>query len=103
MKRGYTGCHMTIYGTIIPGAISIARWANRVDSLTPKAKQRLKVLDWHRQHGKNVSLTARHFGLTRYTVREWQRRFNQKGIIGLNERSHRPKRLRQPTTHWSGR
>lgn len=92
---------MTIYGTILPGAISIARWANKVESLTSRAKQKIKVLDWHRSHGNNVSLTARHFGLTRYTVREWQKRFKEKGIVGLNDKSRRPKHLRQPITSWN--
>lgn len=89
------------YGVILPGAASIARWANRVDSLTLKAKQKIKVLDWHRVHRNNVSLTARHFGLTRYTVREWQKRFKEKGIVGLNDKSRRPKHLRRPTTSWN--
>lgn len=100
MQGRYAGCHMTIYGTILPGAASIAAWANRVQSLTPRAKWRIKVLDWHKAHQNNVSLTARHFGITRYTVRVWQKRFRQFGIMGLNDRSHRPKHLRQPTTAW---
>lgn len=100
MQGRYAGCHMTIYGNILPGAASIAAWANRVQSLTPRAKWRVKVLDWHKKHGSNISLTSRHFGLTRYTVRLWQKRFRQCGIIGLNDRSHRPKHLRQPTTAW---
>ncbi|MBU1091537.1 hypothetical protein KKA27_01580 [Patescibacteria group bacterium] len=54
MKGRYSGCHMMIYGAILPGASSIARLANKVDALTPKAKQRIKALDWHRAHGKNI-------------------------------------------------
>ena len=77
---------------------SISSWIEKTQRLTQKAKYRLKVVDWYRFHRKNISLTARHFGLTRYTVRSWVRRFNQKGIMGLQDRSHRPKRLRQPTT-----
>ena len=82
----------------MPGAISIANWANKVSPLTEKAKQKLKILDWHRSRNKNVSLTARHFGLTRKTMRKWQEQFNRLGIIGLNEQSRRPKRVRKPTT-----
>lgn len=91
---------MRIYGTIMPGAISIANWANRVSPLTDKAKHKLKILDWHRSRGKNVSLTARHFGLTRKTLRKWQKQFDCFGIVGLNERSRRPKHIRKPTTSW---
>lgn len=99
-KGRYAGCRMTIYGVTLPGAISIARWANKVDQLTPHAKQRLRILDWHRAHGKNISLTARHYGMKRDTIREWQKRFDRLGILGLIERSHRPKNLRTPTTSW---
>lgn len=92
---------MTIYGSILPGAISIARWAHKVGQLTPKEKKRIHVLDWHRSHGVNVSLTARHFGFTRLTIRKWQKRFQGKGIIGLKDISHRPKNLRTPVTPWT--
>lgn len=91
---------MTIYGTILPGAVSVARWADKVQPLTEEAKKKLKILDWHRGHGKNVSLTARRFGLTRKTVRSWQKRFDRLGIVGLNEQSRRPKNVRQPITSW---
>jgi len=91
---------MTIYGTLVPGAIKIARWANQVSGLTPQAKQRLKVVDWHRSHDKNISLTARHFNLTRLTVRNWINRFNQGGVLKLKDQSKRPKHLRQPITPW---
>ena len=99
-KGRYSGCHMTIYGSILPGAISIARWAHKVGSLTPKEKKRINVLDWHKHHGSNISLTARHFGLTRLTIRKWRKRFCEKGIVGLKDQSHRPKKVREPTTPW---
>ncbi|MDI6915981.1 MAG: integrase core domain-containing protein [Desulfitobacteriaceae bacterium] len=91
---------MTIYGYVLPGAASIARSASLVNSLTERAKYKIKILDWHRAHGNNNSLTARHFGLGRMTLYRWIRRFKQYGIIGLNEESRKPKRLRQPTTSW---
>jgi len=100
MKGRYSGRRMTIYGTTIPGAISIANWASKVEPLSLKGRRKLKVIDWHRAHGKNISLTARHFGLTRYTVRQWLKRFKKQGILGLNDKSHRPKHLRKPTTSW---
>lgn len=91
---------MTIYGYVLPGAISIARSTFLAGNLSERAKQRLKILDWHKEHGKNVSLTARHFGLTRYTVRNWQKKLAQLGPKGLNDESHRPKHLRQSTVSW---
>ena len=92
---------MTIYGTILPGAASIARSAALVNSLTERAKYKLKILDWHRTHGNNNSLTARHFGISRMTLYRWIKRFKRYGITGLNEESRKPKHLRQPTTSWN--
>ena len=101
MKGRYAGCHMTTYGSIFPGAVSIARWTNQTQSLTVKAKWRLKIIDWHKKHRENISLTARHFGLTRYTARLWLKRFKPIGIIALNDQSKRPKHLRRPTTSFA--
>ncbi len=89
---------MTIYGSILPGAVSIARRAEKTGELTIKARFRIKALDWHRRRGNNISLTARHFGLTRTTVRSWIRKFKSLGVVGLKDKSHRPKNLRKPTT-----
>ena len=91
---------MTIYGTILPGAVGIARSAALTDKLTERAKYKIKVLDWHRFHGSNTSLTARHFGIGRMTLYRWLKRFRHCGIIGLNEYSRRPKNVRKPTTAW---
>jgi len=89
---------MTVYGSRLPGAGRIANWAQQIESLTPEAKKRLKIMDWHKQHGENISLTARRFGLERKTVRRWRDRFYQYGVLGLNDRSRRPKVVRRPTT-----
>lgn len=97
--KGRYGTRMTIYGHVLPGAVSLANWAARTN-LTPKAKQKLKVIDWMRSHGNNVSLTARRFGLNRETVRIWKQKFETVGMIALNEKSHRPKHLRTSTTNW---
>ena len=87
-----------LYGTILPGAVSITRSAALVNSLTERAKYKIKILDWHKAHGENRSLTARHFGIGRMTLYRWIRRFKHYGVIGLNEESRKPKHLRQPTT-----
>ena len=100
MKGRYSGRHMTIYGSVLPGAIGLARWATKTENISEKAKQKLKAIDWLRAHKGNVSLTARHFGLTRKTVKKWRNDFNKSGIQGLNEKSHRPKKLRTMVTSW---
>ncbi len=89
---------MTIYGSILPGAIGIARSALRTGQLTERAKHKLKVLDWHRSHKGNISLTARHFSVTRKTVRAWRTQLTHRGPAGLNEQSRAPKKRRIPTT-----
>lgn len=99
MKGRYSGCRMTVYGHTLPGALCIARSAHLAGiKLTERAKEKVRVLDWHRKHGSGVSLTARHFGLTRLTVRRWLKRLRGGGPMALNDQSHRPKKLRKPTT-----
>jgi len=92
---------MTVYGAILPGARAIARSSVLAESLTEQARHRLKILDWHREHGTNASLTARHFGIGRMTLFRWLKKKEQCGLLGLNESSRRPKKLRMPTTAWS--
>lgn len=90
---------MTIYGSILPGARTIANWAASTN-ITEKAKHRLRAVDWLRSHNGDVSLTARYFGLNRETVRIWRDKFNRVGMLALNDRSHKPKNVRQQTTNW---
>ena len=92
---------MTIYGSVLPGARSVALGAWRTDCLTEQAKRRIKVFDWWRAHEKNVSLTARHFGIGRRTLQRWLGRFKKAGVVGLNEYSKKPKNPRTPTTLWN--
>src|SRR3990167_9466122 len=101
MKGRYAGSHMTIYGSLLPGGASIARSAILTESLTERAKYRVKVYDWWRDHGKNASLTARHFGIGRMSLYRWLKRFHGQGITGFNEQSRRPKNLRKPATPWN--
>jgi transposase InsO family protein len=100
MKGKYNGRHMTIYGTIIPGARAIAWSSALTDKLTEQAKQRIKILDWHKAHEKNQALTARHFGIGRMTLHRWIKRFEKFGLLGLNEQSTKPKQCRLPKTPW---
>jgi transposase InsO family protein len=98
MKGRYGKGHMMIYGHTLPGAAGIARSALRTGQLTERAKQKLKVMDWHRNHGQNMSLTARHFGFTRKTIRLWKKQLRLLGPSGLNEKSRAPKEKPKPTT-----
>jgi transposase InsO family protein len=55
------------------------------------------MVDWHRAHGANVSLTARHFGIGRSTVYRWLDRFDRLHLETLEDRSSAPRRRRRPT------
>lgn len=63
------------------------------------ARQRLKWMDYYEVHGRNAALTYRYFGISRQTFYRWKRRYDPGGLHTLEERTRRPKRLRQPT--WS--
>lgn len=55
------------------------------------------MLDWHRAHGGNVSLTARHYGVARSTVYRWLSRYDRLRLETLEDRSSAPHRRRRPT------
>jgi transposase InsO family protein len=65
--------------------------------LSPAARGRLRMLQWHEQHGRNVSTTCRHHGTSRPTFYRWQARYQTRGLRGLEERSHRPRHVCPPT------
>ena len=62
------------------------------------ARQRLKWMDHYRTH-RNAALSCRYFGISRQTFYRWKGRYNPRDLSSLEERSHKPKRLRRPT--WS--
>jgi transposase InsO family protein len=92
---------MQVYGSILPGAATLARLlpqgtreAREAKPAPREAARRRKILDWHERNGRRVSLTARHFGYSRSTIYALLERRGD-----LADRSRRPKRVRQPT--WS--
>jgi len=94
---------MQTYGSIIPGGPTLARLlpaqaraAREPPALPHHVKKRLTVIRWYEGHGKNLSLTARHFCHSRSTLYTWLRRYQQEGLRGLEDRSRRPHRVRQP-------
>jgi putative transposase len=69
-------------------------------ALSSAARTRYRWLRWHATHGQNVSLTCRRHGISRRTFYRWQQRFDQQGLAGLEDRSHRPHHCPRPT--WTG-
>jgi transposase InsO family protein len=65
--------------------------------LSRRAQVRLEMLEWHARHGRNTSLTARHFGYSRPTVYRWLGRYDRLRLETLEDRSSRPVHRRRPT------
>ena len=78
-----------------PGSGRLARTG--VD-LSREGRVRLAGMDFYR-HCRNVAHTCRHFGISRQTFYRGQRRYDPYDLATLEERSHCPRRRRQPT--WS--
>jgi len=65
--------------------------------LSKEASKRLKWFDYYNSHGHNARLTCRYFGISPQTFYRWKRRYDSHHLESLEDRSHRPQRLRQPT------
>lgn len=86
---------MHIKSRLAPGTI----YLGKVPDLSKVAKQRLKWFDYYQAHGQNAALTCRYFGISRQTFYRWQRRYDPRCLVFLEDRTHRPRHVRQPT--WS--
>ena len=87
---------MRIINGTAPGAL---RLAGRGQQLSAQARRRLKWMDYYQSHGHNARLTCRHFDISSQTFYRWRRRYDRGNLRSLEDRSRRPRRLRQPT--WS--
>jgi len=85
---------MRIISGIIPGASRLARLEVE---LSRKARQRLKWFDYYDSRSHNARLTCRHFDISPQTFYRWKRCYNPRHLESLEDRSHRPRHLRQPT------
>lgn len=70
---------------------------------TPLTKDGLKRLEWfdyYLSHNKNISLTCRHFGISRDTFYLWKKRFNPRNLLSLefDTKTRRPHKVREMTT-----
>ena len=54
-------------------------------------------MDYYRGHGENARLTCRHFDISPQTFYRWKRRYEPHNLKTLEDRTRRPKHLRQPT------
>lgn len=93
MKGSYNGSSMRAYKLIEGPEL-------RSYSLSKEALQRLWWIDWYFDHGKNISLTCRYFGISRATFYRWVKRYNRHNLYSLEDdkKTRRPKKVRQMTT-----
>jgi len=96
MKGRYNGCIVSVTGTILPGASRLARLQLE---LSKNARRRLKWFDYYNSHAQNARLTCRYFDISPQTFYRWKKRYNPHRLQSLEERSRRPRHLRQPTAH----
>ncbi len=65
--------------------------------LSREAGKRLKWFDYYQSHSHHARLTCRYFGISPQTFYRWKKRYNPRHLESLEDRSHRPRRVRQPT------
>ena len=66
-------------------------------NLSRAAQNRMQWMLFYYFNGRSVARTCRHFGISRQTFYRWKRRFNRHDITTLEDRSHRPHKVRTPT------
>jgi len=65
--------------------------------LSKAAQRRLQWMLFYGFNGRNVARTCRHFNISRQSFYRWKRRFDRHDLTTLEGRSHRPRKVRQPT------
>lgn len=85
----------TIYSTILPNNAALSRI--KPVTLSKQAKFRLGIIEHYINKTNNVSLTCRHFAISRSYFYKWFNRYNPKQLSSLEDRSRKPRRLRQTT------
>jgi transposase InsO family protein len=85
---------MRIISGTVHGAL---RLAGRGRELSAQARRRLKWMQHYESHGHNARLTCRYFGISPQTFYRWRRRYDPHNLRTLEDRSRRPRRLRQPS------
>lgn len=86
---------MKIKSAVISGIQRLSR----IPDLSREANKRLKWFDHYYANGQNARLTCRYFGISPQTFYRWKRRYDPDHPSNLEDRSHRPRKVRTPT--WS--
>jgi len=78
---------------VYKGVLGIQRFLNP-PRLSQEAKSRLKWMDYYKQT-KNVSLTCRHFNISRKTFHKWKKMYDPYNLATFESGDRTPKRKRQ--------
>ncbi len=87
---------MRVFNGLAPGASHLN---NRTADISKEAGKRVKWFDYYEANGRNTRKTCRHFGISPDTFYHWKNRYDPRNLRTLEDRSHRPRHVRQPT--WS--
>lgn len=75
-----------------------SRAVGKEQKLSREGRRRLEWMIWYETRGEgNVRATCRHFGISPKTFYVWRRRFRDGSPATLEDRSHRPHRVRAST------
>lgn len=85
----------TIYGTTLPNNAALARIRNV--QLSKQAKHRLRIIEHYNMVTHNVSLTCRHYAISRSYFYKWFKRYDPKYLASLESKSTKPHNVRQAT------
>ena len=85
---------MKIRSALVPGAISLKK---RIADISHDANKRLAWFDFYEKHGRNARATCTHFHISPDTFYRWKKVYRPGDLSSLEERSHRPKHVRQPS------
>jgi len=85
----------TIYGTTLPNNLALSRI--RSVSLSRQAKHRLAVIEHFLHKSRNISLTCRHYAISRSYFYKWLKRYDPRYLATLESKTTRPHSVRQAT------
>lgn len=66
-----------------------------IQCISKEATKRLQWFTWHYQHGNNIRLTCRHFGIHHTTFYKWQNAYDPNNLRTLESGSKRPHKFRE--------
>ena len=85
----------TIYITTLPNNARLTRIKNV--RLSREAKLRLRIIEHYLHRTRNVTITCRHFAISRSYFYKWIKRYDPRRLASLENQSTRPRTVRPAT------